>query len=70
MRFSIAYNEDGTLLTSSSDGEDAGSPVHPVLPEQPSLCGSPSPTAPPRLRPVLREQPSPSHRTETQLTEK
>ena len=61
MRFSIAYNDDGTVLTSAGS-EDA---------EQPQLVRSTlADTALPRLPPVLREQPSPLHRTETQLTEK
>jgi hypothetical protein len=67
MRFSIAYNDDGTVLTSSSGGEDA---------EKSQVINTANETATieilvtPRLPPVLREQPSPLHRTETQATEK
>ena len=67
MRFSIAYNDDGTVLTSSSGGEDA---------EKSQVIKTANETATieilvtPRLPPVLREQPSPLHRLKPQRTEK
>ena len=66
MRFSIAYDEDGTVLTSSSDGEGreevAGDPRPPneTTTIQTLVVRSPlADTAPTRPHPVLREQPSP-----------
>ncbi len=76
MRFSIAYDEDGTVLTSSSDGEDAKkSQVITTSNETTTIQtlvvrSTLADTAPTRPHPVLREQPSPLHRTETQATEK
>ena len=70
MRFSIAYDEDATILTSSSGDVGSVDRVYPDLPEKPELVRTTGTrVARPRLHLVLREQPSPVRSPETQLRE-
>jgi hypothetical protein len=71
MRFSIAFDEDATILTSSSGGAGSVDRAYSDLPEQSEFVRTTGTRiARPRLHPVLREQPSPVRSADTQLTEK